>query len=123
MLDPAEATTMSPATDAQRFPHSATSTDLAARTQAAADCGRLNGQCDQHFVDLDGSILHQSPQKAAADPTGATTRVRLVQWHNETPYVEVDESEFDVATLASLIGTLSKALADLAAALTAEVTA
>jgi transcription elongation GreA/GreB family factor len=82
------------------------------RTEQAI-CHRLDGQCIEHYTDIDGTVIHHGVTVEVADNDGVTVPLRLAQWDNETPYLEIWDREFAVPALRGLITALQQDCAHL----------
>jgi hypothetical protein len=89
----------------------------AADIHPSTGCDRLNRQCEKHCIDVDDTVIHHGPLLELADPNGTVLRLRLAQWHDDPPFLEVEDTECDLDTVDKLIASLCDARHHLAAAL------
>ncbi|MEV6007814.1 hypothetical protein AB0M29_13480 [Streptomyces sp. NPDC051976] len=82
----------------------------------ALDCGRLDSQCVDHFVDTDGTVIHHSAALNMETPKDSSLQCRLSQWGDEAPFLEIDDTDLELFGLDKLLADLTRVRAHLAAA-------
>lgn len=82
----------------------------------ALGCGRLDGQCVDHFVDADDTVIHHSAALNVETPNGRSLQFRLSQWGDEAPFLEIDDTDLELFGLDELLADLAQVRAHLAAA-------